>query len=86
MQSPPDSNAESLVETRAVSKRYGMTLALDRVSLKIGAGHSVALAGRNGAGKSTMVRLLTGLDRPDTGDVRFSGQPAPGDEVVWLAP
>ncbi len=66
-----------LVETRAVSKRYGTTLALDSVSMKIGAGHSVALAGRNGAGKSTMVRLLTGLDRPDAGEVRFAGEPAP---------
>jgi simple sugar transport system ATP-binding protein len=68
---------EPLVEARAVSKRYGRTIALDNVSLKIAAGHSVALVGRNGAGKSTLVRLLTGLDRPDGGDVRFGGSPAP---------
>jgi ABC-type sugar transport system ATPase subunit len=68
---------EPLVETRAVSKRYGTTVALNSVSLKIHGGHSLALAGRNGAGKSTMVRLLTGLDRPDAGEVRFAGQPAP---------
>src|SRR5689334_17348019 len=66
-----------LVETRRVSRRYGTTLALDDVSLKVYAGHSVALAGRNGAGKSTMVRLLTGLDRPDAGEVYFAGEPAP---------
>ena len=60
------------------AKRYGTTLALDNVSLKVQAGHSVALAGRNGAGKSTMVRLLTGLDRPDTGEVRFAGEPRAG--------
>ena len=66
-----------LVEARSVSRRYGTTLALDNVSLKIQAGHSVALAGRNGAGKSTMVRLLTGLDRPDTGEVHFAGERAP---------
>ena len=69
--------AEALVEARAVSKRYGTTLALDDVTMKVWAGRSVALAGRNGAGKSTMVRLMTGLDRPDTGEVRFSGEPAP---------
>ena len=55
---------EPLVEARAVSKRYGKTLALDDVSMKVFAGQSVALAGRNGAGKSTMVRLLTGPRPP----------------------
>jgi simple sugar transport system ATP-binding protein len=72
-----DSSLEPLVETCAVSKRYGTTLALDDVSMKVYAGHSVAVVGRNGAGKSTMVRLLTGLDRPDAGEVRFAGEPAP---------
>jgi simple sugar transport system ATP-binding protein len=77
MNVPMPAGVEPLVETRGVSKRYGTTLALDAVSLRIHAGHSVALAGRNGAGKSTLVRMLTGLDRPDTGEVRFSGVPAP---------
>ncbi len=72
-----DPSSGPLVETRAVAKRYGTTVALDNVSLRIDPGQSVALAGRNGAGKSTMVRLLTGLDRPDAGEVRFSGAPAP---------
>jgi simple sugar transport system ATP-binding protein len=77
MNVPMPAGVEPLVETLAVSKRYGTTLALDAVSLSIHAGHSVALAGRNGAGKSTLVRMLTGLDRPDTGEVRFAGAPAP---------
>jgi simple sugar transport system ATP-binding protein len=72
-----DPITEPLVETRAVSKRYGTTLALDNISLKVHAGQTVALAGRNGAGKSTMVRLLTGLDGPDAGEIRFGGEPAP---------
>lgn len=77
MESLFDTSIKPLVETRAVSKHYGTTRALDDVSMKVRAGHSLALAGRNGAGKSTMVRLLTGLDRPDAGEVRFSGAPAP---------
>jgi simple sugar transport system ATP-binding protein len=77
MESPLAIGVEPLVEARAVSKRYGKTLALDNVSMTVTAGQSVALAGRNGAGKSTLVRLFTGLDRPDQGEVRFAGQPAP---------
>jgi simple sugar transport system ATP-binding protein len=77
MQLAPGALVEPVVETHSVSRRYGSTLALDNVSMRIVAGRSVALAGRNGAGKSTMVRLLTGLDRPDSGEVRFAGRPAP---------
>ena len=69
--------AVPLVETRALGKRYGTTVALEDVWLDIQAGESVALVGRNGAGKSTLVRLLTGLDRPDSGEIRFIGAPAP---------
>ena len=60
-----------------MSKRYGATTALDDVTLGIAAGESLALVGRNGAGKSTVVRVLTGLTRPDTGEVRFDGEAAP---------
>ncbi|MBV9222322.1 MAG: ATP-binding cassette domain-containing protein, partial [Methylobacteriaceae bacterium] len=73
MPEPSFDGVAPLAETRGVSKRYGTTLALDNVSLKIHAGCSIAVAGRNGAGKSTMVRLLTGLDLPDAGEVRFAG-------------
>jgi simple sugar transport system ATP-binding protein len=53
--------------------------------MKVMAGQSLALAGRNGAGKSTMVRLMTGLDRPDGGQVLFAGEPAPdiGARAQW---
>ncbi|MBV8568294.1 MAG: sugar ABC transporter ATP-binding protein [Methylobacteriaceae bacterium] len=77
MPEPSFDGVAPLAATRGVSKRYGTTLALDNVSLKIHAGCSIAVAGRNGAGKSTMVRLLTGLDLPDAGEVRFAGKPAP---------
>jgi simple sugar transport system ATP-binding protein len=72
-----DASAVPLVETRALGKRYGTTVALDDIWLNISVGKSMALVGRNGAGKSTLVRLLTGLDRPDSGEIRFAGEPGP---------
>ena len=55
------------------SKRFGETLALDRVDLELRGGEVVALLGPNGAGKTTAVALLLGLRRPTSGRVRLFG-------------
>ncbi|HEX7291708.1 MAG TPA: ATP-binding cassette domain-containing protein, partial [Conexibacter sp.] len=80
-----DEHRPPMVEAVEVSRRFGATLALDRVSLAVRDGESRALVGRNGAGKSTLVSILTGLARPDHGEVRFAGRPAPGpgDRAGW---
>ncbi|WP_328916934.1 MULTISPECIES: sugar ABC transporter ATP-binding protein [unclassified Streptomyces] len=77
--SPPAVHAEGIV------KRFGPTVALDRVGITVAAGDSHALVGRNGAGKSTLVSVLTGLHTPDAGRVSFQGVPAPtaGDTAAW---
>ena len=49
--------------------RYGPTIALDSAALQIGAGEVHALLGENGAGKSTIVKVLSGLVRPNHGTV-----------------
>ncbi|WP_046502720.1 ABC transporter ATP-binding protein [Streptomyces odonnellii] len=60
-----------------VSKAFGAVLAVSGVGLGIPRGETVALLGRNGAGKSTAIALLLGLDEPDAGTVRlFGGPPA----------
>ncbi|MFI5911545.1 ABC transporter ATP-binding protein [Dactylosporangium sp. NPDC051541] len=65
-----------LARTVEVSRRYGDTLALDRVSLDIAQGGVVGLLGPNGAGKSTLINLLVGLRRPTSGTVElFGGDP-----------
>lgn len=76
-----------VAEIRGVTKRFGATTALRDVTLAIHPGQSRALVGRNGAGKSTFVGVLTGLTEPDTGEVRFGGAPAPrmGDRDAWQA-
>jgi ABC-2 type transport system ATP-binding protein len=61
------------VEAAAVSRRFGERVALDGVSLSVGAGRIEALLGPNGAGKTTLVRVLTGLVKPDSGTARVLG-------------
>lgn len=53
-----------------VSKAFGATQALSRVSVTVGQGESRALIGKNGAGKSTLMSILTGLTQPDTGSIK----------------
>jgi simple sugar transport system ATP-binding protein len=67
---PASFSREALVLSD-VSKSFGPTLALDEVSVSIGAGEARALLGRNGAGKSTLIAIITGLLHPDSGSVAF---------------
>jgi len=66
-------SSESTVVVESVTKRYGETLAVDAVSLRVGAGEVYALLGANGAGKSTLIRMMTGLSEPDSGKVSVCG-------------
>ncbi|GGP66635.1 metal ABC transporter ATP-binding protein [Saccharothrix coeruleofusca] len=63
------------VEVDGVTVRYGDVLALDRVSLALGAGRVCGLVGVNGSGKSTLFKTITGLVRPERGAVRVRGGP-----------
>ena len=56
-----------------VTKRFGPVTALDRVSLAVEAGDSVAIHGPNGSGKTTLLRVLAGLSRPSEGTVTVGG-------------
>ena len=69
---------ETLVETNALTKRYGRTLAVDDVSLTVRTGEVYGFLGPNGAGKTTTMRMLLGLVRPTSGSLRIAGR-APGD-------
>ncbi|WP_415152939.1 ABC transporter ATP-binding protein [Propionicimonas sp.] len=54
-------------------KAYGPVVIVDGFNLEVAAGEAVALTGRNGAGKSTVLRCLVGADRPDDGTVEVNG-------------
>lgn len=59
----------------AVRKEYGPTIALDSASFSVAEGRVHALLGENGAGKSTTVKILSGLVRPSRGSVEIFGRP-----------
>jgi multiple sugar transport system ATP-binding protein len=67
------------VTLSGLTKSYGATKALSDVSLTIPDGAFVVLLGPTGAGKTTTLRLIAGLDRPDTGDIRIGGASVVGD-------
>jgi ribose transport system ATP-binding protein len=67
--------SDYVLEVCDVEKRFGATMALDRVSLKLGEGEILALLGDNGAGKSTLIKILSGVVRPDGGEIRIDGKP-----------
>src|SRR5579884_3906362 len=62
-----------MIEASGLTKRFGRTLALDRLDLVAQPGQVVAVLGPNGAGKTTLVRSIATLVRPDGGDLRVFG-------------
>jgi rhamnose transport system ATP-binding protein len=64
-----------LLEVRGVSKSFGAVAAVRDVSFDLHGGEIHALVGENGAGKSTIVKILAGVHRPDAGDVTLDGAP-----------
>ena len=63
-----------ILSVRNVSKRFGGVQALDKVSMEVHAGEVVALAGDNGAGKSTVVKAVSGVYTYDEGDIFLDGR------------
>ncbi|HYI69310.1 MAG TPA: ABC transporter ATP-binding protein [Skermanella sp.] len=75
----------SLLEISSLSRRFGGLVAVDRMALDLGQGELVSVIGPNGAGKTTLFNLITGLDTPDDGQVRFGGEPITGFSAERLA-
>lgn len=61
------------IDTRAVSRTYGRTQALEEVTFSVPEGSICGLFGRNGAGKTTIMSIIAGQDRPTTGQVEVLG-------------
>ena len=63
----------NLLETSKLTKYFGDTHAVDQVDFSIGEGEVVSLIGSNGAGKTSLVNLISGLLQPDSGKILFRG-------------
>ena len=64
-----------MIEIDNVTKRYGTTVAVDRLSFEVREGEVTGFLGPNGAGKSTTMRMMVGLDAPTSGRVTIDGRP-----------
>ncbi len=69
---------EPLLSVSGVGKRFGGFQALQDVSLDVEPGEIVGLIGPNGSGKTTLINLISGVLRPDAGDVRLAGRSLAG--------
>ncbi len=67
-----DEMTQPLLEIKGVSKYFSGVAALTQVDVEIHAGEIVGLIGPNGAGKTTLFNLISGLEQPDEGNIRFS--------------
>lgn len=66
---------EPLIEFKNVTKRFGSRTVLDRVNLKIHEGEITTIIGKSGSGKSVLLKHLTGLLKPEEGEIFFRGTP-----------
>jgi ABC-2 type transport system ATP-binding protein len=69
---------DTVLETTGLTRRFGRQLAVDRVSLSVPKGAVYGFLGRNGAGKTTAIRLVLGLLRADAGEIVLLGRRSTG--------
>lgn len=67
-----------MLAVRGVSRRFGGKQALDAVSLTLAAGEIICLVGQSGCGKSSLLRLIAGVDAPDAGSIVLNGMEIAG--------
>src|SRR6185295_7652377 len=73
----PAAPERPMIVTRALTKRYGATVAVDSVDLDVREGDRYGFLGPNGSGKTTLVRMLLGLVYATSGEIEVLGQPVP---------
>lgn len=75
----------ALLKTEHLTKKFGGLLALNDLSIEIREGQVTGLIGPNGSGKTTFINTVTGVYKPDRGNVIFKGKQIAGDEPHLIA-
>ena len=70
----PRRKGDFVVRSRSLTKRYGDKVAVDALDLSLERGRIYGLIGRNGAGKTTVMRMICGLVTPTSGDIELFGR------------
>ena len=76
--------SETILELANVEASYGPVQALRGVSLKVERGRIVTVLGANGAGKSTILKTISGIIDPQKGQIRFEGDDIQGRDPDWI--
>jgi peptide/nickel transport system ATP-binding protein len=77
LQKPEEPGEDILLRVDSVDASYGVLKVLQRVSVRVARGRTVAVVGESGSGKSTLARVITGLLPPDAGTIVYDGKPLP---------
>ncbi|MCL9812940.1 ABC transporter ATP-binding protein [Natranaeroarchaeum aerophilus] len=77
---------EPLLSIDEISKTFGTEVAVEELSLAVEDGELLTLLGPSGCGKTTTLRLIAGLERPDTGAIRVDGRPIATGENTFVPP
>lgn len=72
-----------MLEVRELSKHYKKKMILNKISLRAEPGQCIGIAGGNGCGKTTLLSILAGVNRPDEGSILFDGAEAVGNRKVF---
>jgi ABC-2 type transport system ATP-binding protein len=81
----PFDRDDLVVETRALTKKFGLRTVVDKVDLAVPRGVAFGYLGPNGAGKTTLIRMLLGLTDASSGSMRLLGLPVPDSRAEALA-
>lgn len=74
IENSPPATTEPIIELKGISKKFGESVILDNVDLKMYRGEALAIIGPSGTGKSTILRIIAGLLAPDAGEIYIEGR------------
>jgi len=72
------------IQIHNVSKAFGKQTVLNQIDLQVARGETLTVLGRSGTGKSVMLKLLIGLQQPDSGEIEIEGEPITGAPIEAL--